>query len=266
MFAYFIDDWVYGRLGRRDLDRIEMRLTGQGVTGRKIRLTRLTNLDQAVVENCQEGARTFVAVGDDATAGRLLNSLVRLENSTHTNCAFAALPVGRATSVAASLGASDSEEGILMLVRHQLEKIDLGLLNGRHYFLTRAIFPPQAVFDFASYKVSSLFLDHEISICNINPFFAKETQNVINPQDGFLNAVIAHAPPRKLLEKILQRGRPESSWYEPVNVFTVRKLYIDAKEKILEVRADYLKQFSAPVTVEISPAALTVVVGRSKRF
>src|SRR3990167_7600925 len=96
MFAYFIDDWVYDNKQRRDLDKIEMRLTGQGVTGRKIRLTRLINLDQAVLENYQRGARAFVAVGDAATAGRLLNSLLRMGNAVRAGCAFASLPVGRA--------------------------------------------------------------------------------------------------------------------------------------------------------------------------
>lgn len=262
MFAYFIDDWVYDRQNARELDRIEMRLTGQGIAGRKIRLTRLINLEQAATENFKDGARTFVAVGDDATAGRLLNCLLKLENFFRDGGVFACLPVGQARSMAAALGADSPEEGILMLVRHQTEKLDLGLLNGRHYFLTSAIFPSQAVFDFSAYKVSSLFADHQISVCNIDPFFSKETQNVINPRDGFLNAVIAHRNRRSILGKIAGSG----PGYRPANIFPVKKLRIDAPDKILEVTADYPKQLSAPITVAVAPAAITAVVGKNKHF
>lgn len=243
-------------------------LTQRGLAGRKIKLNRLHDLD-ASVRNClAEGVKTLVAVGNDATASHLLNSLLKLEPAQIRQTALAILPIGSQQTVAASLGCGTGREAVSALAQGDKVLIDLGKLNNRHYFITAAVFPPRVSLGFLSYTVSSLRREHQISVCNTNIYpavAATPARAGFHPGDGTLEAVIAYLPGRSVWSKIFSRSQPAGG-YTIESVFPHQKITILAKEKIISVLADAEKRLSTPIEVEIVPGALAVVVGPKKIF
>mgnify|MGYP001579929193 CR=1 FL=1 len=263
MYAYFIDDWTSERKHLRAVDSLDLRLTQNGLAGRKIKLNRLHDLDASVRDLVENGARTFVAVGNDATASRLLNSLLKLEDAGQLGARkylFAVLPIGEGQQIARSFGCAGLESAVLALKNRRTKLFDLGLLNKRHYFITAATFYGRAAVGFLSYSVSSLRDDYEISVCNTNIFGDLKKfgqQDFFNVSDGTLEAVISYP-----VLKSGFWGKAENSKqnYNIESVFPLVQITIQSAAKTIKVLADAEKELSTPVAVEVVPARLEAIV------
>ena len=274
MFAYFIDDWVYSKNYSRELDKIDIRLTQQGISGRKIKLGRLHNLDESIKDSFASGVRTFVAIGNDKTVSRLLNTLIKLKNekvshfgvvdkSEKNNFVLGVVPVGEQNQIMSKcLGLNSIENSVSALVKHQTSVLDLGVLNKRHYFLTSAFFRDKVAIKFSSYEVSSLKAGSFIVVCNINYLFKDKDSN-ISATDGFLDAIIASEEESSLLGKI-KSGQEKKLNAE--NIFSIKKIKISCRSKVVDVEADTIKRLSSPVTVEVVPAFAEFIVGEQKKI
>ncbi len=260
MYAYFIDDWVYDKY-RRTLDRLDLLLTEQGVSGRKVRLSRLSDLGGSIRDCISSGIKTLVAVGNDATASRLLNHALALKQKEHFSFIFCVIPVGEPGEVARLLGIQNPSEAPAVLAAHQTRRFDLGLLNQRHYFVTAAVFPKKSALRFRSYTVSSLRQDHHISVCNCD-IYRTSAQGApskkFTPDDGILEAVIAYRPVRSLWDRL--RGSPDGGQYQPESFFPIKRITIKGASKVVSVFADTEKQLTSPVDVEVVTGELEVVV------
>ncbi|MBU2575646.1 hypothetical protein KKF64_00935 [Patescibacteria group bacterium] len=264
MYAYFIDDWVYNKHHRK-LDRLDLLLTQKGISGRKIKLARLNDLAGSIRDCAASGIKTFVAVGNDTTASRLLNSILSIRDKEKEDFSFifSVIPIYESNMIAKVFGYQTIQEASEALARHRTEKIDLGLLNSRHYFITSAIFPKKCSFGFKSYTVSSLYRDHHISVCNNNIYNGAENLNTrkFSITDGVLEAVIAHRPPVSFFDKV--RGKANQNKYTPESIFPIKAIVIKSKEKTVSVNADAEKQLTTPIKVETKPKFLEVVIGNN---
>lgn len=262
MYAYFIDDWVYDKHGRT-LDKLDLLLTQNGVSGRKIKLSRLSDLSGSIKDCVGSGIRTLVAVGNDATASRLLNHAQNLKQREGVSFAFCVIPIGEPGEVARLFGIASLADAAAVLAAHQTRKLDLGLLNQRHYFVTAAIFPQKTALRFRSYTVSSLYPDHHISICNCDIYHTKPAapSKKFTPDDGILEAVIAYRSKVTLWDRL--RGAPTGE-YLPESFFPIKKITLRGAEKIVSIFADTEKQLTSPVEVEVVSRALEAVV-RARR-
>ncbi|MDP1709523.1 MAG: diacylglycerol kinase family protein [Candidatus Komeilibacteria bacterium] len=271
MHAYFIDDWTGQKKYQKEVDGLDLLLTQKGVTGRKIKLNRLHDLDASVRDMAENGIRTFVAVGNDATASRLLNSLLKLDWFTANNrhkATLAVLPIGKNQLIAANFGCNNLIEAVEALRHHRTMTIDLGKLNKRHYFITAATFREKVSLGFLSYTISSLRREHRVSICNTNIFSGRQPMEnnwSFNPQDGILEAVIAYpGHPRSFWSKLFSHSELNND-YIIESVFPHKKIMVHSKEKIVNVYADMAKQLSAPVEVEIEPAKIDVIISAKRK-
>jgi len=262
MYAYFIDDWVYDKHHRR-LDRLDLLLTQKGISGRKIKLARLHDLAGSIHDCLSSGIKTFVAVGNDTTASRVLNNILSIKDKSDEDFsfAFAVLPIHEPNKIAKVFGYQTIQQATDALARHRTESIDLGLLNKRHYFVTSAIFPKKCSFGFKSYTISSLHGDHHISVCNSDIYNGTESIDTkkFNIMDSTLEAVIAHRPQVSFFERV--SGKANQGKYVPESIFPIKSIMIKSKQKAITVNADTEKQLTSPVKVEISPGALEVVIG-----
>jgi len=276
MYSYFIDDWVEDKKYKKDLDKLDLWLTQHGIVGRKIKLGRLHDLEASIEDCISGGARTIVAVGNDSTASRVLNAFLKLQppknintdaaparTASNSSVAFAVLPIGKSNLISQCLGARDLPGAVDILTKRKIATIDLGKLNDRHYFITAAIFPKKVSLGFLSYKVSSLHKDHQISVCNTNIFSAKgdmQNKGPFNPLDGRLEAVIAYRPRRPFWSRFSKdKSLPQEFLAE--SIFPIKNILVHGKQKTLKVLADVEKNLSSPVSAEIIPQAIDVVVG-----
>lgn len=259
MFAYFIDDWTGQKKYLKEVDSLDMYLTQNGLSGRKIKLNRLHDLDANVRDLAENGARVFVAVGNDNTVSRLLNSLLKLESKF----TLAVLPIGQKQQIAASFGCHNLAAAVLALKNRQTALIDLGLLNNRHYFITAATIVGRASLMFLSYTVNSLQAANEVCLCNMNIF--DKTKNwsgrqFFDNQDGRLEAVIARRLTKRSFWARLS-SRPETGGeYRVESIFPFQKIVVQCPGRTIRVMADTEKQLSTPITVEVVPRKLEAVV------
>src|SRR3989338_3682819 len=142
MHAYFIDDWVYKKHHRK-LDRIDLNLTQKGITGRKIKMSRLHDLAGSIKECFASGIKIFVAVGNDSTASKVLNNIISTKNNGKDRIAsfsFSFIPIENPVLISRVFGYSTIQAAIDAIAAHRTSKIDIGVLNSRHYFIQAAIF------------------------------------------------------------------------------------------------------------------------------
>jgi diacylglycerol kinase family enzyme len=269
MYAYFIDDWVYNRKHHRQMDKLDLGLTQNGISGRKFKLGRLHNIERSIEECFSTGIKTFVAVGNDETASKLLNSLLKGEEDKkkkeeNQKFTFAVIPVDDSSQfIASSLGSKSLQEAIKFLAVHKTNKIDVGLINNRHYFITAAVFPKDSSLSFQSYTVSSLKSGHHISVCNSNIYKKldiKDKKTRFDIRDGLFDAVIAYHPDLSLMEK-LRSSKASIDAFIPESIFPIKDITIKNKQKTISIFADTDKQMSTPVHLEVVPSLLSVVVG-----
>ncbi len=262
MYAYFVDEEASAR-HRRDLDRLDLSLTERGIAGRKIYLSRLSDVGASIAECLAAGAKTLVAVGSDATVSRLVNALARPGEGAFSGAALGVLPIGEHRTIARAIGCAEMPLALDALARHHVERLDLGTLNSRHCFLGAAIFPKNVSLSFLSYRVSSLRRDHHVSVCNMN-IYAKNGafgKKVFNPSDSRLEAVIAYRPRTSWWSRVrLHPGAGDDFVIE--SVFPIQNITVMSKQKTISVVADAEKRLSTPVAVAVVPAALPVVVRR----
>ncbi|MEK7189050.1 MAG: hypothetical protein AAB671_00895 [Patescibacteria group bacterium] len=261
MYAYFIDDWAQDK-HRRLLDRLDLLSTQQGVSGRKIRLSRLSNVTADLRECLSSGIKTFVAVGSDATASRVLNHALALQLKERFLFEFGVVPLDGLGEIARLFNVGSIQEAVDALAAHRTRALDLGILNQRHFFVTAAVFPQKSALRFRSYSVSSLHQDHHISVCNADIYrVSGRATKKITPDDGILEAVIAYRPQYSLWDRI--RGREPSAHYVPESFFPIKKITIKGVSKTMSILADTEKQLTSPVEVEVVRAALTAIVRAS---
>jgi len=257
MYAYFIDDWASDS-HHRLLDRLDLLSTQQGVSGRKVRLSRLSNVATDIMECLGSGIKTFVAVGNDATASKILNHALTLQLKERFSFEFCMVPLTGSNEIAHLFGIGSVQEAVDALVGHRTRAFDLGVLNQRHYFVTAAVFPKKSALRFKSYSVSSLHQDHHISVCNTDIYRTTRDSKKITPDDGVLEAVIAYRPRHSFLDRV--RGKKPSTEYVPESFFPIKKITIKGVSKTMSIFADTEKQLTSPIEVEVVAGGLTAIV------
>ena len=268
MYAYFIDDWVYNRKHHKQIDKLDLGLTQNGISGRKFKLGRLHNLSRSIDECFSTGIKTFVAVGNDETASKLLNNLLKVEKGSekqeHKKFTFAVIPIDDSSQfIAHCFGCKTLQESIKFLAVHKTNTIDVGLINNRHYFITAAVFPKASSLSFLSYTVSSLKKGHHISVCNFNVYKKvdpKQKKNRFDISDGLFDAVIAYHPDLSLIDRICSNIASIED-FTPESIFPIKEITIKNKQKTISIFADVDKQMSTPVRVDVVPKLLNVVIG-----
>jgi diacylglycerol kinase family enzyme len=257
MYAYFIDDWVYKK-NKRTLDRLDLWLTQVGISGRKIRLARLNDVSESILDCSRSGIKIIVAVGDDSTASRIINTALQMQKRHDLSFVYGMVPI-TVSAVASMLGVSDAQNAVNILATKQSKLIDLGLLNKRHYFTTAAIFPSSCSLGFKAYSISSMHEEHHVSVCNYDVYskHTLNTTNKFNIVDGVLEAVIAYLPHTSFMDRFGDKN--SKNQYIPESIFPIKKITIQSKQKNITVIADAEKQLSTPVDVEIVPRAINMI-------
>lgn len=257
MFAYFIDDWVYGREHKRALDRLDLLLTQRGIAGRKVRLGRLNDSKRSMVDALRSGVRTFVAVGDDSTISKLLNTYKQLlaedeYTAYKTTSALGTIPIGKECVIAKSLHIQTMDDAVTALAARHIRIMDVGVLNDRHYFFGAAFFPEHSALAFPTYKISSLRKRHIVVICNASSPVSRTSDIVVSPSDGALNAIIA-------VESQKKSWTNKEAQYECDSSFSVTAIEIQHAQKTITVHADAEKTLSTPVMARIEPRSIQFV-------
>ena len=130
MHVYIYDDYVSAKKYDNTLAHIETRITDLGLNGKIIRLGVMKNVAEAVAGEIKRGAKTIIAVGNDQTINKIINSvaLFAIRNQVKATVPLGLITVGdKGNSIAPALGVALDEKGCDALSARRIAKLDLGL-------------------------------------------------------------------------------------------------------------------------------------------
>ncbi len=257
MYYYIYDSFVADKKYETLTHKIEARLMDLGINGRSEKLTILKSYKEIVNDAIAKGAQTIVAVGNDETVSKIIGSL------SNYSITIGIIPIGQTNSIASMLGIPQGEAACNVLSSRIVEKIDLGKANNS-YFISSLDVPaqPSIVMDYGSYSVSPLSEKNVITIRNFNTDDVRgsDSEHTSNPKDGIFETVISGPKKKSGILGLFQQE------YGKGSVFPFKKLKIKCASDCLPIIADGQTTIKTPVTVEVLPKKLNIIVGKNRMF
>lgn len=241
MHFYLYDATLNDKRYASTLADVETRLTDVGLQGRIGRLGPLKSAAELVRTATKAGATTVVAVGTDATVAEALAAVVVNHGLT-----LGIIPIGRPHAIADLLGIPEGEDAVAVLAARRLETMDLGKANN-YYFLTTATLECQEAVEVsidAGFTITPTVPGSLLTISNLAPG--------ASCQDGYLEMSI---------ESIAKKGWFGSEMHR--SHILVERAKISGSGTML---AENAIAINLPVTIEVIPKSLKVIVGKDRIF
>lgn len=266
MHVYVYDDFIVGKKYENLLARIETRITDLGLNGKIIRLGAMKNTPVLVENEIKNGAKTIIAVGNNKTINKILNTIIKNEESLPGQApVLGIIPIGKKhNSIAAALGIHDEEEACDVLSARRVEKVSIGLAQStnsnnqtskKHFLASADIFGKDTTVEIdenLSIELSGLSETHVINL---------DTYNLL-PDN------IANNPQDKTLELFIRKqeanGFFKKSSTSSESLFSFKKLTI--LNKNFPVILDEFVEVTPPVEINIFKNKLSVIVGKERKF
>jgi diacylglycerol kinase family enzyme len=253
MYLYLVDQRIHSGKYATTLARIESRLIELGINGKMEKLSVLKSLKELVQDHVREGMKTAVAIGTDAVLRQLIAVAAPL------NLIVGFIPLGSPTNLAKVFGIPEAAAACDVLSARMIKKIDMGKVNHHYFFSSLELEHPgvRMTCD-GKYQINIRSDRPTISVCNFGNIFHGTfgKEDLSNPCDGYLEAVIRDPQRRSFFGG--------SSGHN--SVFPVKKLTIHAEREAVKLVADHEQVISTPVTVEVLPQKLKIIVGKSRWF
>lgn len=248
VYYYIFDTFTGDKKYLTQVHQIENRLMQLGINGHTEKLSMLKSLQEMVEAAIKREAKTIVAVGNDDTISKLMNFLPR-----HA-VTFGMIPLGEPNTITDKLGIPRGVAACDTLSQRITIKLDLGKVNNAFFISSLALPVDQSVtIDFGSYHISTVGAGSTIQIYNMNG------SRHSSPTDGMLEAVIREAPSRG---GIFTRKHE----FTDQSVFPLKKVTIRSAGDSVPVVADGQRMIKTPVTVEVAPQKIKVIVGKNRMF
>jgi len=274
MHVYIYDGYVNAKKYDTVLAHIETRITDLGLNGKIIRLGVMKNVAEAVANEIKHGAKTIIAIGNDQTINKIINSvaLFAINNQTEVNIPLGLIPVGeKGNDIAPALGIEPGEKGCDVLSARRIAKLDLGLAQttntsgqlSNYYFLSQANIPCQGTFleinplkgSIKSKFSIEVMEPGEINIINLSTLTDLPPKAKPNPQDGKLELYIKTKTAKKLSKLTSQISQ---------SVFSSKKITVINKKSPLIL--DNSLNIKTPAEITVLSQKLNFIVGKERRF
>ena len=259
MYLYLYDSFLVNPKYRKIIDRIENRIMALSIDGKVTRLTIIKNAKEIVTEQLKKGIETVVVVGGDELFFETASAFV--ENRG----VLGFIPIEPSSRMARILGLPIGEAACDVVSARRVQQMDLGKINNQ-YFLSSVVLNNNDV----RIKCESSFVidplkSKLIRIANLDwidfsLITHKKTikKEISNPSDGLLELVF---------EQSGGFSFPffKKKAYKKDSLFYVKNLRISkAGEEEITLTVDQTKIMKTPVTIEVAPRAIKVIVGRER--
>ncbi len=247
MYLYIYDSLLSHQKYSSFLTNVERRCTDLGINGKIVRLTILKNIKEVVTDAVKRGVTTIVAVGDDQTFAKIINTIAPLDVT------LGLIPSDNSSRIARVLGIPPKELACDVIAGRIVKKLDLGRINN-YYFLNAAeITNAKVQITCNGYSLAPLTELNTVRICNVGSYGGPIRSN---PMDGRLEAIITPIQGGWLSKKELQP-----------TVLPFTKIRIQATgEDVVSILTDEQIILKTPADVEIAPGKLKVIVGTNRMF
>lgn len=248
MYFYFYDKLTQEKKYEHLLITVETRLIDLGLNGRVEKLSIFKNAREIIRDAVKKGAKTIVAVGDDATFTTVVN-MVATHNVT---LGFIPIEPGVFSRV---LGMPVGEAACEVLSKRLYETVDLGCIQD-FYFIGAATGTTTGTTQLRCDDAYTVTVPTQtrITVGNAGDIFSSSTMN--NAYDGKLETHLHTTEERSGL--LRRRKQPYPS------VVRAERIDITSASTELTLTADKNASFHAPCTLTTLPHALKVIVGRDR--
>lgn len=246
MYVYIYDDYLNKNKYTRTLNKLEIRLTDLGLSGKIVRLGAIKNVRDLIQHEIKTGAKTIVAVGNNGTLNKIISSVI--DNSLYDffqkNILLFIIPIGENNSIAQSLGIRKDEAPEVLLAR-RIEKIDIGTV-GKQYFLNKAVLSGSS----ASIEIEKNYTIEledrgEIEIINLANSEDLKLGLISDPRDGQLD--------------VYAKGKNKAH-----TRLKAHKIRVLSKDQVLTL--DESMEISGPAEIGVIQNKLNFIVGKERGF
>lgn len=245
MYCYLYDEYIQeNKRFERELLKIENRLTDLGIAGKVSRLALFRDAQEMIRDEIERGISTIVVVGNDETIRKVIDVVADNE------VVLGIIPIGPGNELARMMGIPEGVAACDVLSARRVEKIDVGIVNGRRFVtcLTMPNFHAEITCE-DKFRVTSVARQAELEIRNL--------ADVTDPRDGRFEAVIRAAVKHgwgifgktRLMESVLPLKSMAIRSEKPISLF------VDGEE-IKSTRFD----------IGIEPLLLKVITGKARVF
>ncbi|MDP2708815.1 MAG: diacylglycerol kinase family protein [bacterium] len=246
IFIYdsFLNQKKYDRL----LARIETRITDLGLNGKISRLGMMTNIREAIGNELRRGAKTIIAVGNNKTVNQTLNSLAGQP------VPLGIIPIGQEDNdLARGLGIESAEAACDILAARLVAKLDLGLADKTYFISSAAIANQGTIIDMnKSYTIETKGGGNIYVVNCANEKIDLPPKVKSRPDDGILELVINS-----------QSGGFFSKQQDQ-SIFKIKKITVTNPKTQLIL--DGATAINTPAEITVAKKALTVIVGKNRKF
>ncbi|MBU1148572.1 hypothetical protein KKI23_00610 [Patescibacteria group bacterium] len=257
MYLYIYDSYLKDKKFEITLNKIEARLSDLSINGRIAKMTILKNIKEAVEDGIKKGATTIVAVGNDQTLFDVIRSLA----SQLVTVGF--IPVHCKSQIAQTLDIPPDDKACDTLSARLTVKLDVGKIN-KHFFLSSVeIDQGQVSIECdGRYWVTPLSPASSVQICNFGYWSTCRQKTVChsNPQDGYLEAIIQPVNSQRNIFGFKSQQQNQAS------VFSAKKLKIVSQTESVPISVDGEMVAKTPVSIEVVPQKLNIIVGKKRMF
>jgi len=251
LYDSFLNDKKYGNL----LARIETRLTDLGIGGKIFRLSPLRNVEELLADEARNAAQTVVVVGNDKTFAQIINVAAKYDVT------MGLIPVGPDNKIAKTLGIGNPFDACNTIAARIIEKLDLGKVNDTYFLTSLTVTGGNPTIECEeNYNIIPKTTD-AVSICNLRPLLATSSgqANFFDPQDGHLELLIQ--PLKNGTWHLFKKSTDELK----NSIIPFKKLSIKGKN-IISIITDGQKVLKPPVSINIVPKKLKIIVGKTRLF
>ncbi len=268
MHYYLYDSFLNDSKYQKTLHKIENRTVDLGINGKIGRMSMLISPERLVKDEIKKGAKTIIAVGNDKTIDKVISAIAG-ENVT-----LGIIPVGKDNEISKTLGIPEGNLACDILSQRRIKKIDLMKVNNLYCLsnLSMKIKDTEVICE-DNYKISLPKKRGEIYVYNLatkdnlrkSLELTIDLDNYFNPDDGVLDLVVKSTK-KSIVSKILKvAGRKCSDKIDDVSIIPVKKIKV-ADKNLTSAICDNSTVIKTPLTLEVVPNALSIIVGKERDF
>jgi len=259
-------NYIYHHLLRGDkyfrtLTNIEFKLEKIGLKGKIERLLPFSNPNEIVTKliTKHEQNKTIVILGDDSLFLKVCHIIISTKIEHNKINTISYIPMFKETNLTKNLGLSYKEQAIEVLAGRIIKFIDVGKISNKYFLNKIQIENKSTVFTINNkYTITPPRNTVYTSINNLRDIsLTKKKQHTTNPCDGILN-----------LYFIVKRKTFFSRQSLSINsVIPCRSIKINSlDDDEIEIKIDSVHKLKSPLTVEILPGILPLIVGKKRNF
>jgi diacylglycerol kinase family enzyme len=254
MNIFIYDDYLNHRKYENRLSQIETRITDLGLNGKIIRLGLLKNIFNAIDDELKRGAKTIIAVGNNSTLNKTINSLAKSDIARTENIPVGIIPIDGKNDIAEYFGIKNWQSACDVLSARRLEKLNIGKINEDYFTAYLTIPNKNSLIEIDKKYTIESDLAGKIFIINFNTNQIPTTDIVYsNPADNQLELFIVNNDKKNFFLKTKDNS-----------LFPFKKIIISNKKYPIII--DGVIEKNTPVEILTANKKISFIVGKERGF